>query len=249
MATDMELAERANAGVHSHVADKVNEILRDKNSKILDIGCGTGALLARLAASGYKHLSGIDIAIPENPVDGVTFVEHDLDTIATPYPDATFELVISVEVFEHVENMGTLLKEISRLLADNGNLLVTTPNVHSLEARLRYFLLGKLKQFDELSDPTHIYPIVLYAFKRLLKRHSLEIVETWGFPLDGSSPTSRGVLRLATKLLQFAGLTAFPPGDHLCLLIQRARDLQPANSKSKRALVASHYLHSTKAAN
>ena len=237
----MELAERANAGVHSHVADKVTEILLDKNSTILDVGCGTGALLARLATLGYKHLSGIDISLPTDPVDGITFLEHDLDTIATPYPDSAFSLVISVEVFEHVENMGTLLRELSRLLAPDGNLLITTPNVHSLEARLRYFLLGRLKQFDELGDPTHIYPIFLYTFTRLLKRYSLEIVETWGFPLDGSSPTSRGILRLTTKLLQLAGLKAVPPGDHLCLLIRRAHDQAPLRSTSKRALVASHY--------
>jgi len=234
----MKLAERANAGIHLHVIERIQRAFADKDAAILDIGCGNGSLLSRLSKLGYRNLWGVDIALPASAVEGVTFSEHDLDSSAIPFTNATFDLIVSVEVFEHIENMGTLLREISRLLTPTGSLLVTTPNVHSLEARVRYFLLGKLKQFDELSDPTHLYPVFLYTFNRILRRHSLLVIETWGYPTDGSSPTSRRLLKGITWLLWLFGLRAIPSGDHLCLLIRRET---PIALDSKRVLVTSHY--------
>ena len=45
--------ERANAGLHAHVAHKVQALVPARNASVLDVGCGSGALLQRLAALGY----------------------------------------------------------------------------------------------------------------------------------------------------------------------------------------------------
>lgn len=61
----MELKERTSAtGLHAHVLDQVERLHLPKDSRILDLGCGTGALLARLQMAGYVNLTGIDIAPP-----------------------------------------------------------------------------------------------------------------------------------------------------------------------------------------
>jgi hypothetical protein len=118
---------------------------------------------------------------------------------------------------------------------------MTTPNVHSIEARLRYLLLGKLKQFDEIGDPTHVYPVFTHAFNKVLARNSLEVADLWGFPLGGGSPTSRTSLRVAARLLKIMGVVATPAGDHLCLTIRRKPASSASSAISKRELVASHY--------
>jgi hypothetical protein len=59
----------------------------------------------------------------------------------------------------------------------------TTPNLHSAQAKLLFALGDRLKQFDAKGDPTHITPIVLFPFTRLLNRHGLTVLESWGFPL------------------------------------------------------------------
>jgi len=237
----MKLIERASTGLHSHIAEKISILQIDKNASVLDLGCGTGAFLARLGEMGYTNLNGIDIALPEKLLDGISFKEFDLDAKDMPYSDASLDLIVSVEVFEHIENMGSLVREIARILSPSGVLIITTPNVHSIEARLRYLFLGKLKQFDEIGDPTHIYPIFMHPFTKILDRHALEVVDRWGYPLDGSSPTSRRSLRIIARLLKVIGFTASPTGDNLCLVIRRKPETSVPAARSKREVVASHY--------
>jgi 2-polyprenyl-3-methyl-5-hydroxy-6-metoxy-1,4-benzoquinol methylase len=237
----MKRRERANNGIHQHVANVVKDLSIQKDDCILDIGCGTGAFLESLKECDFNNLYGIDIKLPVENIDGVSFYVLDLDEGRMEFEEKKFKLIVSIEVFEHIENMGVLLKEISRVLSKDGLLILTTPNVHSVEARLRNLFLGKLKQFDELSDPTHIYPIFLYPFERLLRRYSLEIDEIWGYPVDGHSPTSRGALRLLSKILKFVGLKSNPSGDHLCMKISRIKNDKNSSAISKSEVVSSHY--------
>ncbi len=237
----MKLEERANAGLHPHIVAQIEDIHAAKNCKIVDVGCGSGAMLDRLAERGYTNLWGLDIAPPPTGRPGITFVECDLDACVTPLEDESVDLAVSVEVFEHVENIGSLLAELSRILSPGGKILATTPNVHSVEARLRYLLLGRLKQFDAIGDPTHILPIFHVPFERTLRRHGFEIERSWGFPLDGSSPTSRGGLRLAAGALRAVGVKGSPDGDQLCLVIRKSADRRGGDASTKRASLTSHY--------
>jgi SAM-dependent methyltransferase len=145
-------------------------------------------------------------------------------------------------VIEHIENLGLFLAELARLLRPGGLALFTTPNLHSAQAKLLFALGDRLKQFDAKGDPTHITPIVLFPFTRLLNRHGLTVLESWGFPLDGSSPTSRPVMRLAARLLRPL-LRSRVQGDNLCLLMQRINTTNPdaTSGLDKAALVTAHY--------
>ena len=248
--------ERANAGLHAHVAHKVQALVPARNASVLDVGCGSGALLQRLAALGYGNLCGMDIAppavLPVTPpvtpsvtldaaATTVRYIECDLDACVTPLPAQSVDLALSIEVFEHVENLGSLLAELARVLAPQGLLLATTPNLHSLEARLRWLLMGRLKQFDAIGDPTHVSPLFLFPLDRVLRRHGLELVQSWGFPLDGSSPTSRPGLRVMAGVLRALGLRGAPAGDQLCLLIRKAPAPGGATVRSKRQALTAHY--------
>ena len=237
----MNTTERANAGLHPHILERIVALVPDTSSRILDVGCGTGVMLGKLASMGYSNLHGLDIAPPRTALTGVQFSACDLDDCKTPFEASSQHLIVSVEVFEHIENLGSLLDEMARLLSEDGWLLVTTPNVHSIEARLRFFLLGRLKQFDQIGDPTHVAPIFLHPFKLLLNRHELEIVETWGYPVDGSSPTSRWALRLLAGCLKWVGLPASIAGDQLCMLIRRVRSSSGAPLLEKKSAVTAHY--------
>lgn len=237
----MELAERTPGGLHKLVTDRIVKLVPNRDAMILDIGCGTGALLVRLRDLGFQRLVGIDINPPAN-LDGIDFFQSDLDDCSTPFDNGSFDLVIAVEVLEHVENIGGLLKELSRLLGPTGLLLMTTPNVHSVEAKIRYLLTGNLKQFDALGDPTHVTPIFRVPFEKILKRYGFSIIDACGLPEDGSSPTSRMSLRLLAKAARLLGIKGEPAGDHLCLLLGRTTNWQESTNPSlKTQYLTAHY--------
>jgi len=237
----MNLAERTTGGLHAYVAERVTKLLPSRDAKILDIGCGTGALLDRLRRLGYQRLAGIDIAPPAN-LPGMEFHQADLDFCRTPLEAGSVDLAVAVEVFEHVENIGSLLQELSRLLGPTGSILLTTPNVHSVEARLRLLLTGNLKQFDAMGDPTHVSPIFCFPFERILSRHGFSVLDAWGFPENGSSPSSRRGLRILAATARFFGAKDGFAGDQLCMQLGRTADWEQAGDVDrKRDQLTEHY--------
>jgi len=106
--------ERANAGLHAHVEAVLMASVTDRGARILDLGCGTGAFLRRLATIGYRALDGIDIALPGQSIAGVTLHESDFDR-AWPFEAERFDAIVAIEVIEHVENMGLVLSELARV--------------------------------------------------------------------------------------------------------------------------------------
>ncbi|HXN49521.1 MAG TPA: methyltransferase domain-containing protein, partial [Bryobacteraceae bacterium] len=100
--------------------------------RVLDAGCGTGYGCAALAGQALS-VTGLDIA-PEaiaharehSAAPGVEFLEGSCS--AMPLPDAAFDLVISFEVIEHLEDWNAFLLESRRVLAPGGIFLLSTPN-------------------------------------------------------------------------------------------------------------------------
>jgi ubiquinone/menaquinone biosynthesis C-methylase UbiE len=88
---------------------------------ILEVGCGTGAVLRELAASGFaSNLTGIDIGATrskdEQTIIGSTLIHiHGYDGVRIPYEDATFDLVYATHVLEHVLDERGFLSELRRV--------------------------------------------------------------------------------------------------------------------------------------
>jgi len=99
---------------------------------VLDAGCGTGYGCAALSERA-SSVTGLDIS-PEaiaharehSAAPGVTFLVGSCS--AMPLPNAAFDLVISFEVIEHLEDWRAFLLESRRVLAPGGVFLLSTPN-------------------------------------------------------------------------------------------------------------------------
>ena len=127
-----------------HVASVINKTVKFKHLKnVLDLSCGEGDVLS----SCLKYLR------PGQHIYGTEFSDKNIDTIndrfknnalfeeayllksyPSPFPDGTFDLVISTEVVEHLndQDLDLMLKEANRLLAPGGYICVTTPNNEDL---------------------------------------------------------------------------------------------------------------------
>lgn len=101
---------------------------------VLDAACGTGYGSAILAHDAEK-VAGIDIsqesvqyAAQKYGDSHVSFQQASVESI--PYPDSTFDVVVSFETLEHVSEMaqGQFLREIRRVLKPDGVLVMSTPN-------------------------------------------------------------------------------------------------------------------------
>ena len=110
------------------------------DAKVLDAPCGSGAVVLALRAEGYDA-HGLDIDAAGTAPLGAAFRRADL-TGPFPWPDASFDVVLSVEGIEHLENRFAYLREIHRVLKPAGTLILTTTNVSAVRSRVRFFASG-----------------------------------------------------------------------------------------------------------
>ena len=110
------------------VADK----FINKNSTVLEIGCGEGYGTNFLARSGAQ-ITALDIdaktikkAKLKYSQKNITFKKFDGYNIN--YPEQSFDVIISFQVIEHVENVEKYLKNIKKFLKPNGIFIITTPS-------------------------------------------------------------------------------------------------------------------------
>jgi malonyl-CoA O-methyltransferase len=97
---------------------------------VLDVGTGTGRHALRMAARGAR-VTAIDFsdnmlakARAKTGADRVRFERHDV-TRRLPYPDASFDRVLSALVLEHVPNVVAFLRELGRVTRANGRIVIT----------------------------------------------------------------------------------------------------------------------------
>jgi 2-polyprenyl-3-methyl-5-hydroxy-6-metoxy-1,4-benzoquinol methylase len=183
---ELMLHTTTNSGLHAFVADRILKRYARAGMRAADLGTGPGAMADRLQSLGCEVLgadmsdNGFEANLPH------AIVNFDQPDFASQLGTKKYNLVTAIEVIEHVESPIGFLRNIGNLLVSGGVAVVTTPNVESLPARLKFLLRGKIRTMDENGEPTHISPIFVDLLKRqFLKRTSLELEEHHVFPADG----------------------------------------------------------------
>lgn len=130
------------------VLDIFSKEIKERKLKILDVGCGTGALMKELRP--YGEVYGLDFS--ERAIE---FCKERGETNLTlgsldklPFPDNYFDIVLSLDVLEHIEDDVRAISEIKRVLRTGGFSIVFVPAF--------MFLWGKT---DELSNHFRRYTI------------------------------------------------------------------------------------------
>ena len=98
--------------------------------RVLDAGSGEGYGTAMLASAGATSALGVDV--DEEPIAhareryGQMFERADIASL--PFDDESFDLIVCFETIEHLDDDVSALRELRRVLADDGLLIISTPN-------------------------------------------------------------------------------------------------------------------------
>lgn len=139
----------------------LEEVLGDTNPsvklRLLDIGTGNGEIAAHLA-SAYE-VTSVDVVDERETREIFKFVQLSDDKL--PFPEGTFDIVVSNHVIEHVPNADRHLTEIARVIKPGGVVYLATPNrLWPREVHYKLYLLHWL--------PTTLF---LNLLKRLGRYH------------------------------------------------------------------------------
>ncbi len=134
----------ANPFLHQKAALAINELKINKKAKILVLGSGTGAFDKRLWDLGYHSITTVDLNQQNYGFrnKNVNFISLDLNSRFSQEINVEFDLIICLEVVEHLDSPHNFIRECRKLLANRGTLIVSTPNVHGYFSRIHFLLYG-----------------------------------------------------------------------------------------------------------
>lgn len=146
------------AGPASHrvTNELLVSLLRDTGKlegSILDMGAGSGfltRLLVRARKRKTEGLAACDIDGKAYSGDGVPFTRCNVDD-SLPYPDASFDAVVAIEVMEHTRSSYRVLGEMARVLKPGGVVIFSVPNVGHMLSRLSFTASGHYHMFPSPS--------------------------------------------------------------------------------------------------
>lgn len=186
---------RAQIDVHWHLDARERYALAGRTA--IDVGCGAGLLAEPLARMGAK-VTGVDAA-PENIAaarahaagQGLAITYHAGELAALP--PATFDLVTSMEVVEHVTDPAAFIGDLAARLAAGGLMILSTPNRTTLsklllvEAAERFGAVPRgTHDWDQFLKPEELTALLEAAGLEVIDRTGLAPSPAKGFKLGGS---------------------------------------------------------------
>jgi SAM-dependent methyltransferase len=153
----------------------------DKDRKILEVGSFPGHMTVLLKKLGFRNIRGVDID-PSRSAGlwakyGISVDKVDIERENMPFDDGAFDIILFSEILEHLRHDPLhVLREINRILAPGGKMILSTPNITPLH-RLG-FLFGRdyqgdpVEEFGKLKWLGHMGHVRLYSadeVKRFLR--------------------------------------------------------------------------------
>lgn len=134
-----------------------------EGSRVLDVGCGDGALLAYLRDVRGCEVRGIEISeagVVSCVARGIPVLQADLDEGLRDVRDDAFDVVVVAQTLQEVRNLTQLVTEVLRV---GQKAIVSYPNFGQLSARLRLGLRGRMPVSKTLPYQWYDTPNVHYT--------------------------------------------------------------------------------------
>lgn len=173
----------------------LEEILPSKDRKgitILDIGCGQGYITARIKDK-YKDctVSGVDLSISAIKKAHLMFNEIQFlvaDANSLPYKDASFDILIFNNIWEHVADPVSMINNAKRVLKIGGHIVISTPSRFRMSILLKKITGRKIEL-----NPHHVTEYTVGQVVEQLQYAGFTVTQ-----VDSSSP-GRSVRKFSMK--------------------------------------------------
>lgn len=177
----------------------------DKNSALLDMGCGFGSLIYTLKKKGYTNLKGIDLS------EGQVKVAHELGLTEIELQDLLpylknnknkFDVITGIDIIEHFskDELVEVLTCVKDALKPNGTAIFRTPNLDAPFATL--FSNGDFTHENYINYSSANQLMLSMGFKNIQVLNS--IMETQGFVKELFRKLTWAVMKTFIKLLIFS---------------------------------------------
>ena len=151
-------------------------------ARVLDIGCGDGALIETLAREKNADARGIEIDMAEVTkavANGLAVIHGDADNDLAFYPDGAFDYVVLSRTLQAVEKPREVLRQMLRIGA---HAILSFPNFGHWQVRWRLMTTGRMPDTEVFSRPWYetpnIHPCTISDFFALCELDGYE-VERW----------------------------------------------------------------------
>ena len=181
-------AQSLTRGDHAFIFDVIPE-----NSRVLDLGCGTGDLLGALVEKKGVFGRGVEISadgVAACVSRGLSVYHGDINEGLSEWSDGSFDYVILNQTLHEIQRPLFVLTEMLRV-GDIG--IVGFPNYGYLPVRLHLLFYGRMPATTDIpyawDDTPNIHPFTLRDFDTLLDRMSLSVIRRKHLPDTGVVPS------------------------------------------------------------
>jgi methionine biosynthesis protein MetW len=176
----------------SHPDNALHQVIASmvpQGARVLDLGCGDGALLAHLYSA--RGCSGYGVEIDDANVHacvarGVNVVQLNLDEGLAMFKDKSFDVVLQIGTLQHLRNAEVMLRETVRVGKQG---IVSFPNFAHWPNRLQV-LLGQMPVTKVLPyqwyDTPNIRVGTFADFAQLAAKNNLHITDAFGMQGDAA---------------------------------------------------------------
>ncbi len=178
------------------IADNINP-----NARVLDIGCGDGALMAALRDQKKVDARGLEIE-PANVASavskGLSVVQGDADTDLSAYPDGSFDYAILSQTLQTTHRPDVIIDELLRI---GKQAFVSFPNFAHWRVRMSLLIGGRMPVTRLLPqtwyNTPNIHHVTIDDFRALVRDGKLEQEGEWF--LSGDKQTGRAMANLLAE--------------------------------------------------
>jgi ubiquinone/menaquinone biosynthesis C-methylase UbiE len=176
----------------------VQQLLPPTGYRLVDVGCGYGRL-ADCYVGRFKQAILLDSSpsllgqAVERTGGRLACVVADLNHM--PFRDGSFDTTLMVRVFHHVEDSTACLRELNRVLSNDGHLVLSYRNKRDARSIIRWFL-GRSAYNPFSGEPVEVSPMLTGHHPRFVDRAMRDA----GFSITRYAGVTGALERLATKV-------------------------------------------------